>query len=148
MRRSFFAFLIASLISATPVLAYGAPKATAPKVGDCHLYAQGEVQVPISNKLPTSCKNMHNVEIYRVANKAFKKDPSNVPQINLSIQAAAFCEKGVNASKFFTGWGFKVPTKSEWKSGARWLRCEAFVVKTESETVVYDTWKGKKLDIK
>lgn len=148
MRRSFYAFLVASVLLSTPVLAYGALRASAPKVGDCYLYAQGEVQLPFSKKLPINCKNLHNVETYRVVNNALKKDPSNELQINLSIQAAAICEAGVINSKFFTGWGFKVPTKSEWKSGARWLRCEAFVAKTESETVTYDSWKGKKLDFK
>ena len=148
MRRSTYALLALSLVLIHGGSAYGAPKPIKPKIGDCYLYAQSEVQLPSSKKSPTNCKNLHNVETYRVSNKAFKKDPSNETQINLSIQAAAICEAGVINSKFFNGWGFKVPTKSEWKSGARWLRCEAFVAKNESETVIYDSWKGKKLDFK
>lgn len=148
MRRSTYALLALSLVLIHGGSAYGAPKPIKPKIGDCYLYAPDEVQVPSTKKLPVNCKNLHNSETYRVAKKAFKKDPSNEPQINLSIQAAAICEAGVINSKFFTGWGFKVPTKSEWKSGARWLRCDAFAAQIESETVTYKSWKGKKLDFK
>ena len=126
----------------------GFAKPIAPKVGSCLLYAQNEVQAPTSKKLPVNCRSLHNVEVYRVVAAPFKKDPNTEPPISLLVKVASICEPGVSSSNFFTGWGFKVPNKFEWKKGARWLRCEAFALQTESETATFASWKGKKLDFK
>jgi hypothetical protein len=148
MRRSAYALLALSLVLVNPGLAHGAPKPTTPKVGDCFLYAPAEVELLSIKKSPVSCKKLHNVEIYRVIASQFRKDPNLEPPVNIFGRVSPICEAGIRSSKYFSGWVAKVPTKSEWKSGARWLRCEAFVAQTESETVTYKSWKGKKLDIK
>lgn len=148
MRKGALALLAIGFILTNPGIANGAPKPNTPKVGACFLYAQDEIQRPSSKKAPVKCRDLHNVETFRVVKSAFKSNPNNDPPIDLSIKVARICEEGVSKSKFFNGWAFKVPTQSEWKSGARWLRCEAFVTQSESETVIFQSWKGSKLDFK
>jgi hypothetical protein len=137
-----------SLVLVNPGLAHGAPKPVTPKVGDCYLYTPAEIELFSTKKSTVNCKNLHNVETYRVIASQFKKDPNLEPPVNVFMRVSPICEVGISKSNFFTGWGIKVPTKSEWKSGARWLRCEAFALQTESETATYASWKGKKLDFK
>jgi hypothetical protein len=148
MRRSTYALLALSLVLVNPGLAHGAPKPATPKVGDCYLYTPVEIELFSTKKSTVNCKNLHNVETYRVIASQFKKDPNLEPPVNVFMRVSPICEVGISKSNFFTGWGIKVPTKSEWKSGARWLRCEAFARQTESETATYASWKGKKLDFK
>jgi hypothetical protein len=148
MRRSTYALLALSLVLVNPGLAHGAPKPASPKVGDCYLYTPDEVELFSTKKPPVNCKNLHNVETYRVIASQFKKDPNLEPPINIFTRVSPICEAGISKSNFFTGWGIKIPTKSEWKSGARWLRCDGLVIMRESETATYKSWKGKKLDFK
>lgn len=136
------------VISANFGLAIAESAPSSPKTGNCMNYPLEEIQLATTERSPVNCKKMHNVEIYRVVKAPFKSDPNLEPPINLSVKVAPICEPGVMNSKYFTGWTFKVPTKKDWKSGARWLRCEAFVFETESETATFKAWKGKKLDFK
>jgi hypothetical protein len=146
-RRIATSLAIALLLTNTASV-QASPKPTPPKVGNCYLYSQDEVQSLNSRKAAVNCKNSHNVETYRVIASHFKRDPNLEPPISIYVKISPICEAGITNSKFFTGWAAKVPTRSEWKSGARWLRCEAFVLQTESETAIFKSWQGKKLDIK
>ncbi len=148
MRLRALATTVGIVIAANSGLASAESALSSPKIGSCMNYPPGEVQLATTERIPVNCKKMHNVEIYRVIKSPFKSDPNLEPPINLSVKVAPICEPGVMNSEYFTGWTFKVPTKKDWKSGARWLRCEAFVLATESETATFKVWRGKKLDFK
>ena len=128
--------------------AAAAPKPGTPRVGDCFKYEADEIQFPATNRKPVNCRNLHNVETFKVVKSPFNSDPNLEAPISLSVKVSPICGAGILKSQFFNAWSFKIPTKSEWKSGARWLRCEAFVIVNDSETVTIKSWKGKKLDFK
>ena len=148
MRSRIAIALVISVILANPASVQAAPKPIQPKVGNCFLLAPIEVPAPSVKKGALDCRKLHNVETYRVVTSPFKTDPNLQTPVDLFTRVTPICEAGLSGSKFFTNWSSKHPTPSEWKSGARWLRSEGLVITSESETVTYKSWKGKKLDFK
>ena len=148
MRSRIAIALVISVILANPASVQAAPKPIKPKVGNCFLLAPIEVPAPSVKKGALDCRKLHNVETYRVVTSPFKTDPNLQTPVDLFTRVTPICEAGLSGSKFFTNWSSKHPTPAEWKSGARWLRCDGLVITSESETVTYKSWKGKKLDFK
>jgi len=139
---------------ASGILFQPAPSTAAvlqPKVGDCLNYQETEVFLASAKGKQVKCSGLHNTEIYRVSKFKSGQNLPSLDPLALSQIAQTVCSTWRGTSNFFNQWTFRVPTNSEWKTGARWIRCEA--LKTEeipeddgSLRVV--SFRGKKLDFK
>ena len=129
----------------------GAAAEVKAKVGDCLRYATADVFVPTAKATFVKCSGQHNAEIYRISK--FKAG-QNVPEIDplgLSQVAQSFCFPWKGNSKFFDQWTFRIPTNAQWKTGSRWIRCEALKngeTPDENGQLTVVLFRGKKLDFK
>lgn len=122
-----------------------------PKVGDCLNYQPADIFLATAKGLQVKCSKIHNSEIYRISK--FKAG-QNIPELDplgLSQVAQSICYPWKGNSKFFNQWTFRIPTKKEWKTGARWINCEALKngdTPDENGQLKVVSFSGKKLDFK
>ena len=122
-----------------------------PKVGDCVNYQVADVFLPKAKGTPIKCSGLHNTEIYRISKFKSGQTLSSLSEIELSQIANTACSTWVGTSKFLNQWTFRVPTSAQWKTGARWIRCEALKTKDdpdENGKLQVVSFRGKKLDFK
>jgi hypothetical protein len=122
-----------------------------PKVGDCLIYQDVDVFVAAAKAKPVKCSGVHNVEIYRISKFKSGQNLSNLDPLALSQLAQSTCTPWKGTSAFLNQWTFRVPSNSEWKTGARWFRCEALKteeIADENGRLKVQTFRGKKLDFK
>ena len=132
--------LIACNLTVTPAKA-----ASTPRTGDCFFISPEELSSanPISSKI--SCSFTHNLETYFVGKLSGSTDPNTQNEKALLVRVKQSC---LGAWKFpktsvINYFAFYVPTSQQWKSGTRWLRCDAGI---DNSGGVGDTqlgtWKG------
>ena len=143
MKKTVVGIIVTSLfLTISPNSAFAA---TSPKVGDCFFISPEELSSanPISSKI--SCSFTHNLETYFVGKLSGSTDPNTQNEKALLDRVKQSC---LGAWKFpktsvINYFAFYVPTSQQWKSGTRWLRCDAGI---DNSGGVGDTqlgnWKG------
>ncbi len=122
-----------------------------PKVGDCVNYQTADVFLATATGTPTKCSAVHNIEIYRISKFKSGQILPELSAIELTQIANSACSSSSKTSKFLNQWTYRVPTNSQWKTGARWIRCEALKaadVADENGQLQVISFRGKKLDFK
>jgi hypothetical protein len=122
-----------------------AAKPIAPKVGDCYLMAAAELAAPTSTRKKVACTASHTAETYRVARWSGPANPASLSEVDRRSIAGGICFPWSKESKVFNNWSYKVPTTSQWRSGLRTIRCDAYFTKSENSKSVV-AFIGKQLD--
>ena len=129
-----------AIISAITLSLGGSANASAasqvPKKGDCYYVSASELDArnAISTSIP--CKFSHNLETYFVGRLSGNVDPNGQSDSALLSRVRNTC---IGAWPFprtssLNYFAFYVPTKPQWKSGARWVRCDAGIDKSNGVT--------------
>ena len=147
MRSVGFALIAASALlamgmSATPVAAIerAAPTAGTPQQGQCFYHTIKDVKAVSPPKAAVSCTSRHSVEVWRVAQWPYGSDPRKMSSESARKIAESACNLSTFPSDKFNYWAYFVPSVAEWKKGARWIRCDAMIVKMDSNgkiTTIY-----------
>jgi hypothetical protein len=124
-----------------------AAKPVLPKVGDCHLLTISQISAPTSTRKKVGCARPHTTETYRVANWKGPANPASLTEVRRRVLAEQICMPWSKESNFFTNWSYKVPTSTEWRSGLRTIRCDAYVVDADNLGVA-QRFTGSRLDFK
>jgi hypothetical protein len=117
-----------------------------PKIGGCYLFTAKELDAasPLTNPIP--CAKTHNAETYWVAQWPLKLAPTRYTDDLIYDAAKKICLRAWDFTDKadLNYWGFFQPSPSQWAKGARWLRCDALVQKSEKGTFSeqYRQWKG------
>jgi hypothetical protein len=125
--------------------ASGATKPITPKVGDCYLVPESEINSPFSSSAPINCSKKHNAETYKFAKWNGPANPSTLSEVERRGIADQICKPTQVLDDFFNSWSYKIPSSTQWKSGNRFIRCDLVATVSDSETVTFKSWKGKKL---
>ncbi len=123
-------------------------KPATPKVGDCYSIPQNEINTPSGKSLLVNCSKSHNAETYRVGKWRGSANPSTLSEIDRRVVVETICLTNFTPNELLNAWSYKIPNSSQWRSGQRFVRCDAMFAVIESETVIYKSWKGKKLNTK
>ncbi len=141
--------VVSLLISSCILLsltACGTPqkKLVLPKAKDCFDISKTELEsrVPLSAKV--DCLADHNAETYLIGTWANSQEPWKMSDAELHDYVASVCQPwSLPKDTLMNYWAFYVPTVSDWKAGARWIRCDAMnQYKDQNGNVVFDSWKG------
>ena len=122
-----------------------------PKVGDCLNYQPEEIFLASPKGTQVKCSQAHNSEIYRIGKFKSGSSIPNMNALDLAQAAQSACMPWSGTSKFLNQWTFRVPTNAQWKTGARWIRCEALKIgetPDENGQLPVISYRGKKLDFK
>ena len=122
-----------------------------PKVGDCLNYQPAEIFLATAKEIQVKCSQKHNSEIYRIGKFKSGSSLPAMSALDLAQFAQNVCLPWSGTSKFLNQWTFRVPTNAQWKTGARWIRCEALnteVDPDENGKLQVVSFRGKKLDFK
>lgn len=121
------------------------PRVAKPKIGDCYMLTPTEVNTITSTKPAISCSKNHNAETFRVFKWKKSGNPSSINELERRAYVEAICKPSEKFDDFLNSWSYKIPNASQWKTGARFVRCDLNASSSESETVTFQSWKGKKL---
>jgi hypothetical protein len=122
-----------------------------PMIGACLSYRSADIFLPAAKATLVKCSGRHNVEIYRISKFKAGQNLPDLDLLSLSQVAQSFCLPWNGTSKFLNQWTFRVPTNAQWKTGARWIRCEALKIgeiPDENGQLPVISYRGKKLDFK
>lgn len=122
-----------------------AAKPTLPRVGDCYSMTLAELLKPTSTRKKIACSAPHAAETYRVAQWPGPANPAILSEVNRRSIADAICLPWSQDSKVFTNWSYKVPSTSQWRSGLRTIRCDAYSVNNVNSKTA-QVFIGKQLD--
>jgi hypothetical protein len=122
-----------------------APKVVKPKIGDCYLLNPTELNSVTSTKSAIACSKNHNAETFRVFKWSKPGNPSGLNELERRAFVESICKPSEELDEFLNSWSYKIPNPSQWKMGARFVRCDLNASISESETVTFQSWKGKKL---
>lgn len=95
-----------------------------PSVASCYNLKWSDVKKLSSTKKPVSCKKTHTAETYLVE-KWTGRNPHKLSDSQRWEIANEICNPSVLYDTAFNYWAYYLPTKSDWKKGARWIRCDA-----------------------
>ena len=142
---NYLAFLTLFSLQPLSIPPAQAAKPTPPRVGDCYSMPLAEILKPTSTRKKVACSTSHTVETYRVAQWTGLANPATMNEVDRRPIVDEICLPWSQESKEFTKWSYKVPTSSQWRSGLRSIRCDAYSInKVNSKTA--QTFVGKKLD--
>jgi hypothetical protein len=117
-----------------------------PKIGGCYLFSSKEFEAPSPLTNPMPCSKAHNAETFWVAKWPMKLAPTRYTDdmIHSAAEKACLAEWDFPEEADLNYWAFFYPSKTQWAKGARWLRCDAMVLKAETGTFSqkYLQWKG------
>ena len=122
-----------------------------PKIGDCYTYQVVSIYDINAKGKSVKCTETHNSETYRIGKTPSNFEASEITPITFTSVAAKICTPWKGKSKYLNQWVYRVPTKTQWLSGERWVICEAIrVEQSEADTNQLDvvSFKNKKLDFK
>jgi len=117
-----------------------------PKIGGCYnfTYKEFDAPSPLTNPLP--CSKTHNAETFWVAKWPLKLAPTSYTDDMIRSAAEKIClsQWEFPEEADLNYWAYFYPSKSQWSKGARWIRCDAMVQKSDtgSFNVMYLQWKG------
>ena len=117
-----------------------------PKIGGCYLFSSKEFEAPSPLTNPIPCSKAHNAETFWVAKWPMKLAPTRYTDdmIHSAAEKTCLAEWDFPEEADLNYWAFFYPSKTQWAKGARWLRCDAMVLKAETGTFSqkYLQWKG------
>ena len=117
-----------------------------PKIGGCYLFTYKEFDAPSPLTNPIPCSKAHNAETFWVAKWPMKLAPTRYTDdmIHSAAEKTCLAEWDFPEEADLNYWAFFYPSKTQWAKGARWLRCDAMVLKAETGTFSqkYLQWKG------
>lgn len=117
-----------------------------PKIGGCYLFSSKEFEAPSPLTNPIPCSKAHNAETFWVAKWPMKLAPTRYTDdmIHSAAEKVCLAEWDFPEEADLNYWAFFYPSKTQWAKGARWLRCDAMVLKAETGTFSqkYLQWKG------
>ena len=117
-----------------------------PKIGGCYLFSSKEFEAPSPLTNPIPCSKAHNAETFWVAKWPMKLAPTRYTDdmIHAAAEKTCLAEWDFPEEADLNYWAFFYPSKTQWAKGARWLRCDAMVLKAETGTFSqkYLQWKG------
>ena len=116
-----------------------------PKVGNCYNYTVRDVEGDGSRKGPVACNARHTAETYRVARWTLNTSPFQMTDDEVHDYVEQRCLPLSRESAWFNYWAYYLPTEKQWDSRQRWIRCDLMVMLDDS---TFDSWRGKKLDVK
>jgi hypothetical protein len=117
-----------------------------PKIGACYLFTEKELNglSPITN--PVSCSKPHNAETFWIAKWTKKATPYSYTEDALRDNAEKACVVNWEypEDSDLNYWGYFLPNKTQWKKGARWIRCDAMSQLSEDGAFEdrFATWSG------
>jgi hypothetical protein len=133
------------LASIFPFSSLQAATSPVPKVGNCYLIPESEASSPLARTKQSKCGKVHNAETYKVGKWDGSNNPLKLSEIDRRGLIDLICSATLPQNEYFNFWTYKLPSASQWKAGFRFVRCDAMLLKSESETVTFQSWKGKKL---
>lgn len=117
-----------------------------PKVGHCFNLSALEVSEPYPSSNPVACSKLHNAETFLVAKWPLSVPPEDLPEGEGLEIAASLCRASGNGSVLqgykFTYWAWYTPDPKGWARGQRWLRCDAMIVRKDSNPMDFLSWRG------
>jgi hypothetical protein len=144
--------MISSLIFATlgvvPVNAatVNPPLELNPKIGGCYLFTAKEFDAPSPLTNPVPCAKTHNAETFWVAKWPLKFPPTRYTDDLIHDAAEKICLAAWDFPEDadLNYWGYFYPSPAQWAKGARWVRCDALIRKSEKGTFnqQYLQWRG------
>jgi len=136
-----FAIASAALVSPLTVSTMAAAQPASPSVvampirGQCYNYTykqMSKVATPVS---AVSCNKPHTAEVFKVVNWYPTSSPFRMSDREIWNEANQLCRISNNSaftSGKFNYWAFFIPTKGQWREGARWIRCDALIKISDS----------------
>ena len=152
MRRVARISIFSMVLGVSLGLLVGAPaQATSPtpKVGNCYNLTNKQVDGSYAPNSPAvNCARLHNAETYRIAKWPLKTNPVDmVFEDALSIAETLCTPWKPEVSENFNYWAWYTPDRASWAKGARWVRCDAMIIKDDTKPYVFKKWLFKRLDI-
>jgi len=139
-----FAILSGQFLAISPAQA---AKPVLPKVGDCYSLSLSGINAPTSNGKKVACSQPHTVETYRVTKWRGPANPATLSEVRRRVLAEQICMPWSNDSSFFTNWSYKIPSTTQWRSGLRVIRCDAYKLSNDGIGVV-ERFTGSRIDFK
>lgn len=122
----------------------GDSRVPAPRVGECFDYGVKEMDQLSATVPAVPCRNWHTAEVFRVATWTSRESPyvmSNRALWRIANQKCSPQDDRAFANGDLNYWAYFLPTRSEWRSGQRWIRCDALRA-TSTNPLRLARWRG------